>query len=205
MHRLKEFDTVALALPDEVPSREPSFACRVIAKAGAAVALEPVDEPKALPQRLPGVFLVFRHDGALLALKGVLVQQSAADLRFIVTDDIAPFRASRTRVHVPVAMRLAGEQDEAQGLSVEVSADGLLVRSGFAAPVGSAVEAVLSLPGSDEPVELSATVAHAADGLLELALDGAARDARSRLARFVVERNRAAMPRESLDADDLVF
>jgi hypothetical protein len=206
VHRLKEFDTVTLALPDEVPSREASFPCRVIAKAGPTVALEPVNEPKALPPRLNGVFLVFRHDGALIALKGVLVHEGTADdLRFIVTDDVAPFRASRTRVHVPVSMRLAGEEDEGLGLSVEVSADELLVRCSLAAPVGSAVEAVLSLPGSDEPVELRATVAHSADGLLELALEGSAREARSRLARFVLERNRAAMPRESRDADGVDF
>jgi hypothetical protein len=206
VHRLKEFDTVSLALPDEVPSREASFPCRVIAKAGPTVALEPVNEPKALPSRLNGVFLVFRHDGALIALKGVLVHEGTADdLRFIVTDDIGPFRASRTRVHVPVSLRLAGEEDESQGLSVEVSADGLLVRSSFAAPLGAEVEAALSLPGIDEPVELQATVAHAADGLLELALDRSGRDARSRLARFVLERNRAAMPRESRDADGLDF
>ena len=126
-------------------------------------------------------------------------------MRFIVTDDIAPGRASRARVHVPVSMRLAGDEDETLGLSVEVSADGLLVRCSFAAPVGGAVEAVLSLPGSDEPIEVRATVAHTADGLLELALDGSAREARSRLARFVLEHNRAAMPREPLASDGLDF
>jgi hypothetical protein len=208
VHRLKEYDVVALALPDEVPSREASFPCRVIAKAGATVALEPLDKSKAtwVPERVPGAFIVFRHDGSLVALKGVIVQQGQiGDLRFKVTDDVAPGRASRTRVHVPVSMRLAGEEDESQGLSVEVSADGLLVRSSFAAPLGADVDASLSLPGIDEPVELHATVAHAADGLIELALDRSGREARSRLARFVLERNRAAMPREAHDADGLDF
>jgi PilZ domain len=208
VHRLKEYDVVALALPDEVPSREASFPCRVIAKAGSTVALEPLDKSKAtwVPERVPGAFIVFRHDGSLVALKGVIVQQgSIGDLRFKVTDLVAPGRASRTRVHVPVSMRLAGEDAQTQGLSVEVSADGLLVRSRFAAPLGAEVEAELSLPGIDEPVELRATVAHAADGLLELALDGSSRDARTRLARFVLERNRAAMPREPLHSDGLDF
>jgi hypothetical protein len=208
VHRLKEYDVVALALPDEVPSREASFPCRVIAKAGSTVALEPLDKSKAtwVPERVPGAFIVFRHDGSLVALKGVIVQQgSIGDLRFKVTDLVAPGRASRTRVHVPVSMRLAGDEAQTQGLSVEVSADGLLVRSGFAAPLGAEVEDELSLPGIDEPVELRATVAHAADGLLELALDGSRRDARTRLARFVLERNRAAMPRETFESDGLDF
>jgi hypothetical protein len=71
--------------------------------------------------------------------------------------------------------------------------------------VGSELEAVLSLPGSDEPVELHAVVAHAANGLLELELDGRSRSARARLARFVLERNRAALPRDPEDADGLDF
>jgi hypothetical protein len=209
VNRLKEYDVVALALPDEGQSRETSFPCRVIAKAGQTVALEPIDRSKAtwLPERVPGAFIVFRHDGSLVALKGLLVQQgSVGDLRFRVTDDVAPGRASRARVHVPVSLRrVDNPEDERQGLSVEVSADGLLLRSSFDAPIGSEVEAVMSLPGSDEPIELTGVVAHAADGLLELALGASNRDSRARLARFVLERNRAALPREPQDADGLDF
>jgi hypothetical protein len=209
MHRLKEFDTVALALPDDGMSRDTSFACRVIAKAGSTVALEPLERAKAtwLPERLPGAFIVFRHVGALVALKGVLVQQgSVGDLRFRVTDDVAPAKASRTRIHLPVSLRRTDlEGDEIQGLSVELSGDALLIRTSLDAPVGCELEAVLSLPGSDEPIELSAHVVHAANGLLELEIDGRHRDARARLARFVLERNRAALPRDPGDADGLDF
>jgi PilZ domain-containing protein len=209
MHRLKEFDTIALALPDDGMSHDTSFACRVIAKAGATVALEPLERAKAtwLPERLPGAFIVFRHDGALVALKGVLVQQgSVGDLRFKVTDDVAPSKASRTRIHLPVSLRPTDlDVDEVQGLSVELSGDALLIRTSLDAPVGSQLDAVLSLPGSDEPVELRAHVVHAADGLLELEIDARHREARARLARFVLERNRAALPRDPVDGDSLDF
>jgi PilZ domain-containing protein len=209
VNRLKEYDTVAVALPDEGSTRDTSFACRVIAKAGSTVALQPVERAKAtwLPERVPGAFLVFRHDGSLVALKGVLVQQgSVGDLRFKVTDDVAPSKASRTRIHLPVGLRrVDAEEEESQGVSVELSGDGVLVRSRLDVAVGDEVQAVLSLPGSDEPIELRATVAHHADGLLELELDPHARAARARLARFVLERNRAALPREPEDADGLDF
>jgi hypothetical protein len=208
MNRLREFDTVALALPDDGLSRDTSFSCRVIAKAGSTVALEPTEAAKAtwLPARVPGAFLVFRHDGALVALKGLLVQEgSIGDLRFKVTDDVAPGKASRTRVHLPASLRVVDEDEERQGLTVELSADGLLVRTRFEAPTGTEVQVVVSLPGSDEPIEAGAVVAHAADGLIELELDTRSRAARARLARLVLERNRAKLPRDSDELDGLDF
>ena len=208
MNRLTEFDVVAVALPDEGMTRDTTFSCRVIAKAGSTVALEPLERSKAtwLPERVPGAFILFRHDGSLVALKGIIVQQgSIGDLRFKVTDDVAPAKASRTRIHLPVSLRRTDAEDEAQGITVELSADALLVRANLDAPVASEVEAALSLPGSDDPVEVGAVVVHAADGLLELELGAHSRTARARLARFVLERNRAALPRELHDADGLDF
>jgi hypothetical protein len=208
MNRLREFDTVAVALPDDGLSRDTSFSCRVIAKAGSTVALRPTEAAKAtwLPARVPGAFLVFRHDGALVALKGLLVQEgSIGDLRFKVTDDVAPGKASRTRIHLPVCLRVVEGDEERQGLTVELSADALLVRTRFEAPTGAEVQVVLSLPGSDEPIEARALVAHAADGLIELELAPQNRAARARLARLVVERNRAALPRDSDEPDRLDF
>ncbi len=211
MNRLSEYDIVAVALPEDGFIRDATFKCRVIAMAGTTVALEPLDKAQVtwLPERVPGAFMVFRHERSLVALKGVLVQpETVGDLRFKVTDGVQIQRraASRIKIVLPVALRPAGtEIEEVQGLTANLSADGMLVECALDARPGAEVELTMSLPGSDEPVEAVATVARAHEGLLALEFSGASRTARERLARLVVERNRATLHREQLVADGLDF
>jgi hypothetical protein len=87
---------------------------------------------------------------------------------------------------------------------VNVSAYAIGVGSEFDAASGGAVEFSLSLPGADEPFEGAARVVRDADGGVELEVDPRNRALRSRLARFVVEHNRAVLrrrPQSELELD----
>jgi hypothetical protein len=207
---LSEYDTVAITVPPDVNFRDACFKCKVIAISGLTAALEPISRGELLwlPEKIEGAFMTFRHERSLVALKGTLCQAtSVADMRFRVSDGVhlPRRRASRTEICMPIALRLPGDDEDVQGLTVNLGGDGLVVESAIDVAPGGEVEMTLSLPGSDEPVEARAHVLRAADGLLAIEVRETCRAARGRLARFVVERNRAALHRRRLAASEFDF
>ena len=198
MHRLREFEVVALALPAASRTRDDAFLCHVIAMAGTTVALQPVEMATVtwLPERVSGAFLMFPADRPQVALKGDLFQRgSIGDLRFKMTAT-APRRASRLKACLPVSLRVEGSEEARQRLTIDLSADGLLIECpGPETRVGDRAEVTLSLPGVDAPIESAATVVRTAGRSFALQLDTANTDARRALAIFVFERNRAALRR----------
>jgi hypothetical protein len=207
MNRLSEYEDVEITLPPDVVFRDACFKCSVIAVTGATAALEPANRAEVmwLAPRIDGAFMTFHHHDALVALKGTLTHiGSIADLRFKVSDGVQlPRRkASRARVCLPVALRRSGSPEVVQGLTVDLSGDGVLVETMLHVATGDAVALTLSLPGSDEAVEAVTTVVRTAPGVIAVQLSHASRDARARLAEFVVERNRAALHLRQLELGD---
>jgi hypothetical protein len=101
-------------------------------------------------------------------------------------------------------VRSAGAETPVQGLTVNISAYGLLVDCALDVTSGDAVEFSLALPGVDEPLEAAATVARLAEGGIGLDIDPSNRTVRSRLAGFVVDHNRARLlhqPHAELELD----
>lgn len=200
MHRLREFDVVAVTLPEAGLLRDGAFMCHVIAIAGTTIALEPVDRPAVtwLPDFVDGTFLTFSHGHSLIALKGALLQRGAVgDLRFKVTDRPRADRRKASRVNACLPVQLDGRE----GLTVNLSADGLLVDCDVPASAGGEVDITLSLPGSDEPLLVQGTVSRVDGGRVELQLDHAAAAVHSRLATFVLEHNRVTLRHRLQTAD----
>jgi hypothetical protein len=209
MRRLSEFSVVLVNPPRRGALRSDTFECRVLAVIGNTAAIEPINRAATLwlPDRLDNTLLSFRHDGLLVGLCGTLwTRQRVGDLRYTVTDGIhaAGRRATRVEVCAPITLRLAGVANPVEGLTVNVSAYGILVGSELDAAAGDVVEFSLSLPGIDEPFEGAATVVRHGDGSVGLEVDARNRDLRSRLARFVVDHNRAVLrrrPQAELELD----
>jgi hypothetical protein len=206
MDRLSDYDAVAITLPADAALRDGTFDCRVIAMSGLTAALEPSDRAELLwlPERVEGSFMTFRHERTLVALKGTLTQSgSLSDLRFRVSDGIhmPRSRASRSKIVLPIALRRKDSPQQIQGLTVDLSSDGILVESTMDVQPGEELDLALALPGDDEPVDAGAVVVRESAGLIALKISLSSRDARQQLARFVAENNRAMLHRQRVAAD----
>jgi hypothetical protein len=206
MDRLSDYDAVAITLPADAAFRDGCFDCQVIALSGLTCALEPNNRAELLwlPERIEGAFLTFRHERTLVALKGTLTQSGTVnDLRFRVSDGIhmPRSRASRSKIVLPIALRRKTSPQQIQGLTVDLSSDGILVESAIDVKPGEELDLALALPGHDDPVEAGAIVVRANSGLVALKIALTSRDARQRLARFVAENNRAMLHRSRVAAD----
>ena len=200
MHRLREFDVVAVTLPEAGLLRDTAFKCHVIAIAGATIALEPVDRAAVtwLPECVDGAFLTFSDGNSLIALKGLLLQRGAiGDLRFKVTDRTRPDRRRASRVNTCVPVSVDGHE----GLTVNVSADGLVIDCGLEAGEGSNVDVTVSLPGSDEPLVTEGNITRVDGRHVAVQFNGGAAAVRSRLAKFVLEHNRMVLHHRTQMAD----
>lgn len=208
MRRLREFDIVSISLPEGVPMRSDSIRCHVLATVGVTAALEPLQSADAawLPHDVHGALMAFRHGGSLVALKGTLSSEGTVggDLRFTVRDGVHERRrASRIDLRAPISLTVAGETHD--GLTVNVSADGLLVEAPCAAGAGAEARFALSLPGADDPVEGAAMVVRTGECLVGLELPASALPIRSLLARVVLEHNRAVLRRPDFPVSALDF
>jgi hypothetical protein len=207
MYRLNDYDLVSVSFPDGV-LRSNSLACHVIAKAGGTLALDPVEQESItwLPDRVPGAFLVFPRDGALLALKGDLIYRGArGDLRFKVTDPqrVDRRRSSRLRIRLPVSVRFAGVDDAVEAMTADVSADGLLIDCVSPVPtLGQRVTIELRLPREDDPIKAVSTVRRVTDGQFAVEIEESAKAQSRRIATFVCTRNRATLRRRETPVED---
>jgi hypothetical protein len=206
MDRLSDYDAVQITLPADAAFRDGCFDCQVIALNGMTCALEPNNRAELLwlPERTEGAFMTFRHERTLVALKGTLTQSGTVDdLRFRVSDGIQlpRSRASRSKIVLPIALRRKDSPQQIQGLTVDLSSDGILVESTIDVQPGEELDLALALPGHDDPVEAGAVVLRESGGLIALKISLSSRDARQRLARFVAENNRAMLQRRRVTAE----
>jgi PilZ domain len=210
MHRLREFDVVGVSLPESGQLNVAAFDSHVLAMAGTTIALEPMSRSVAtrIPERVDDAFLTFVDNGKLIALKGVLSTRGAVgDLRFKVTDPTDRRKATRIGVCLPVSLHWLDTDTRTEALTIDISADGLLVGCAQQLEIDSVADVSISLPGSDDPVQSSAKVVRVEGGNVALQFASDAPEARSRIARFVVERNRGRLRlrEQTNDPEDLDF
>jgi hypothetical protein len=184
MQRLSEIETVTVNLPG---GRD--FNCAVIAVAGTTAALRATGFAKALPGRIDHVLISFVHHGGLIGLKGALTRDGDV-LRFSVEDGVTKSGRRSTRVPVQVAARLHHtERDEhAEGTTINIAAEGVLVRSDLAVATGDALEREIALP---TPLITGGRVVRHADGLLAVEF---APEAHAAAGEFVIAEKLRAQP-----------
>ena len=204
MRRLREHSQVSVALPRGTPGvRADSLQCDVVALLNSVAVLYAVDRSLArrLPDEVTGAFLGFQHEGALVALQGILTRRDDL-LRFRVSDGIQLPRRESTRVPVsaPVTLKSQRTGDRADGVTLNIGVDGLLAECDLAVVEGDDVVVVLSLPGIDEEVECAGEVIRAEAGEVGLTLREGSRTQRRLLWTFVVEQSFAELRRQQLDS-----
>jgi hypothetical protein len=212
MHRLCEFDTVGVSLPESGQLNVAAFDSHILAMAGITIALEPMSRSVAtrIPDRVDDAFLTFVDNGKLIALKGVLTARGAVgDPRFKLTDPTRPDRRKATRIDIclPVSLHWIDTDTRTEALTIDISADGLLVGCAQEPEIGSVADVAISIPGSDDPVQASTKVVRVEGGNVALEFASDAPEARARIARFVVERNRARLRlrQQTNDPEDFDF
>lgn len=198
MRRLREQQTVQLDLEGESQAIE----CRVASITGAVATLTPEGMPVRsveLRSGAPG-YLVFRHRGKLVALRGIAaVVGSQAQVEFVVTDGVVlPER--RTAQRVPLSTRARvwprhQELDEGAGVETvtsDLSLDGALIeiRAGLDQHSQFALEL---FPDPDRtPVRCRARVTRRTPTHLAVKFTDLADGDRTRLAIAVDRQQRAA-------------
>jgi hypothetical protein len=191
--RLREHHAVTISLPSSgAPMRLRDFEATVVALLEYTAALQPIDVDAGLiPSRTEDVFLSFVRERRLVGLKGVLTR-NGADVRFRVQDGVRVPQLRHTRVDLqtPVSLRRA-DGESGRGSTVNISADGLLVRSPLAVTVGEPLELSLTLPGQKHALGLHARVVRHGAGMIAMELAGSPPHARAAVAEFVVEHRRA--------------
>jgi hypothetical protein len=203
--RLRDHDTVAIALPRGQYLVPLSFTARILAVEGMTVALEVENksETARLPDRSPNAFMTFRHGDALVGFRGMLhAARPAGDFRFVVADRAARLSRS-TRINCMTRVmvrRLPGDEsgEEVQGVTINIAPAGLLIEAaGTDAVTGDLIEFRLTHPDDHEQtIAGEATVVRHGEGLVAVAVSDASAEARAALGALVVARSRAALHRD---------
>jgi hypothetical protein len=196
--RLRERQTVTISLPSSgAPFRLRDFEATLVALLEHTVLLRPLDVDSGLiPSRTEDVFLSFVRARRLVGLKGVLTRHGT-DIRFRVQDGVRVAQPRQTRVDLrtPVMLRRADGKSH-PGATVNISADGLLVRTSLTVSVGEPLELSLTLPGQDNALGLHARVVRHGDGMIAMELSGGPAHTRAAISELVVKR-RLAEPYEA--------
>ncbi len=211
MDRLSEFGvvTINIAFSARLARSVDVLQATVLAIVGRTAALEPFDprDTADLPDCAVGTVMSFKHKGAVIGLKGDLTKRAdGSDLRFSVADGVQlPRRgATRVTVGVPMLVRLLRGGEEESAASVNLSANGVLMETALNASPADAVE-IRIWPGLAEEVAARGRVVRAGQGLMAVEIAPDERDARSRLATFVVEFNRQKLRRLRIQRQELDF
>jgi hypothetical protein len=194
--RLRDNAIVTVSLPGASGYRVSDFSATVVALIETGAVLHPLDvKLDALPARANHVFLSFVHRGQLVGLKGELTHD-ARGLRFQVQDGVQRRRDRYTRVDAELAVTLRrGDEETAEGVTINVAPEGLLVKSELPVELGELLEVTLALPGFDPPLALDAKVVRHAADMIALHFQGAHRVGAA-VAEFVVERRAAQLQAE---------
>ena len=166
-----------------------------LAVIGSVVGVEPesmVDAAR-LPSLVDDVFMNFSDEGRPVSLRGRLYDRTGTgDWRFRLTDGVHRRRRRPFRIDLlsPVTLRRAGGDVETQAL--DIGLDGARIAAGDGLAAGEVVRAALSVPGEDEPFDVSGPLVDAgAPGALDLRFVDIDRMARSRLGAFLIAHQRA--------------
>ena len=193
---MHEQQTVTINLPSSgAPMRLRDFEATVIALLESTAALRPIDVDAGLiPSCTQDVFLSFLREHRLVGLKGVLTR-NGADVRFRVQDGVRVPQPRQTRIELqtPVTLRRADGQSSS-GSTINISADGLLVRAPLPVTVGDRLELALTLPGHKSALDLHARVARHGAGMIAIELAGGSPPARAAISELVLERRLATKP-----------
>jgi len=180
VQRLTEIEYVTINLPG---GRD--FGANVVAVAGTTAALKPIGFVIAkLPQRIDDVLISFVYGAQLVGLKGLLIRD-AQILRFTVADGVQKRGRRSTRVPAELAITLDG----AEGTTINVATEGVLVRCDKAVESGDILQVQLALPGG--PLSARARVVRHAEGLIALELH---RDAHHTVGEFVIAEKLRVQP-----------
>jgi hypothetical protein len=187
--RLRERQTVTISLPSSgAPFRLRDFEATLVALLEHTVLLRPIDvDAGRIPSHTEDVFLSFVRQRRLVGLKGVLSRRDA-DVRFRVQDGVRVPQARPTRVDLqaPVSLRRA-DGESCPGSTVNMSADGLLVRSSLTVTAEEPLELSLTLPGHEHALGLHARVVRNGAGMIAMELSGPPH-ARAAISELVVKR-----------------
>jgi hypothetical protein len=202
--RLRDHDTVAIALPRGHYLVPMSFTARILAVEGMTVALEVENkaETARLPEQVANAFMTFRHGDSLVGFRGTLhTARPVGDFRFVVADRAAKLsRSTRINCMTRVMMRrLSSDEagEEVQGVTVNIAPGGLLIdAAGTDAITGDLIEFRLTHPDHhDRTIAGEATVVRHGDGLVAVAVTDTSTEARAALGALVVARSRAVLHR----------
>ena len=206
MDRLRDHDTVAIAVPRGHYLVPVSFTARILAVEGMTVALEVENttETGRLPDRTPNAFMTFRRGDSLVGFRGTLhAARPAGDFRFVVADRAARLsRSTRINCMTRVMVRRLSEEEEpseeVQGVTVNIAPGGLLIEAPTTdAVTGDLIEFRLTHPDdNDRVIAGEATVVRHGDGLVAVAVTDASTEARAALGALVVARSRAVLHRD---------
>lgn len=174
MRRLRDFQPVLLqagATPRP---------CRVVAVQDEEAVLLPDDPgPVGGGAARERATLAFEHDGHRVLLHGIVDPGPlAGTTRFAVLDRLSgpeARRAPRMPLDVPALVKAAGAVLPAGARTVDVGRGGVQL-SGFTAPEGTAVTVLLTLPGSDERLDLEGRIVRSGQDRCAVAFDRGAED-----------------------------
>jgi hypothetical protein len=193
VERLTEIETVTINLPvagSAFSVRD--FDCRVIAVAGSTAVLQPSGVTAGrLPDRLDGALVSFVHEGRLFGFKGTLSREQGMTLRFHSADGAhasSGRRSTRVPVEIPVKLTHAERHDQAEGTTVNIATEGVLIRSALAVATDDILELELDLNG---PLTTRGRVVRHADDLLAVEFR---RDAHPITSEFVIQEKLRAQP-----------
>ncbi len=180
MQRLTEIEYVTINLPG---GRD--FDARVVAVAGTTAALKPARVVLGqLPPRIDGVLISFVCGAHLVGLKGSLVRD-AEIVRFSVADGVHKRGRRSTRIPAELAIAIDG----AEGTTINIATEGVLLRCEKDVESGDVLQVQLALP--DGPINTRGRVVRHADGMIALELH---RDAHASVAEYVIAEKLRAQP-----------
>lgn len=206
MKRLREHDRVFVSLSDSRSAVE--AVVLVFSEHGMTLQAVNAHEVSRLTEPALGSFVTFRHGRSLIALAGtVFPVQPEGTLRFQASERSARrSRGTRVKFEMPVTVRRADSSAEAQGKTVDIGPDGLLVMCDLDVVEGEEVALSFTSPEGGRLVTGTAEVVRGAgSGLAALRLPPASRDARNVLGEYVTELSRAALASAELRRGRLEF
>lgn len=202
MNRLRLHDVVRITVPQD--SRG-GFRAVVLAFSERGMTLECLDKDCILRLRdvTPDAFVTFRHESTLVALPGTLYcLKPAGDLRFQVAEkSLYRSRGTRMKVEMPIAVRHMDTGAQAEGTTVNIGPDGILIECELEVEVGDPLAVSFASPQTDEQVTGIADVVRAGDGLVAVHLRPESADARNALGQAVVALSRAELSRAAQHTD----
>jgi hypothetical protein len=200
MRTLAPEDLVAISLPTKFADCEDVIQFYVLAMIDSVVALEPVRQQdlRRLPERIRNCIMTFESGRTIVGLKGHLYRRLPGDWRFKLTDTSPDQAAGGLRIRFCAPLTVANGQDQTPGMTLEMEtlnlgADGVMVDAGAERPVPEQATLTLSLPGCDEPIRASATLAARQGVLCDFSYQQMEADSRSRLSCFIIEYQRAVL------------